>query len=226
MGAVLACAARTAGLSIRANRVPMVVLWGLAGVTLALYHFVPAVAESFSPLLEWEQTYGWRAAVVNRVVFTGIVPGVFLLSIRELRPQHPFVTLALQVAWCGMWGVLCDCMYVWVDCWFGAGMDTITVVLKVLFDQLPWTILVVMPANAVFYFWLGRDFSIRRMRTEWPKSFWREQILPMLLANWCVWIPVSAAVFLFPLPLRVHLNGFAAAFWTLACLHLGSRSKC
>ena len=113
VGAVLACAARTAGLSIRANRVPMVVLWGLAGVTLALYHFVPAVAESFSPLLEWEEAYGWRAAVVNRVVFTGIVPGVFLLLIRELRPQHPFVTLALQVAWCGMWGVLCDRMYVW-----------------------------------------------------------------------------------------------------------------
>lgn len=82
-----------------------------------------------------------------------------------------------------------------------------------------------MPLNALFYFWLGRDFSIRRMKTEWPKSFWGERVLPMLLVNWCVWIPVAVVVFLLPLPLRVHVNGFAASFWTLACLYLGSRSK-
>ncbi len=211
--------------SVKANAVPMVVLWALAVLLAALYYASPRVSEVFEPLVNLELTYGWRAAVVNRVVFTGFVPGLFLLMIRSIRPRYPLAKLGLQIVWCGLWGVLCDYMYVWVDALFGSGSDFRTVAAKVLFDQLPWTVLVVMPLNALFYFWLGRDFSIRRMKTEWPKSFWGERVLPMLLVNWCVWIPVAVVVFLLPLPLRVHVNGFAASFWTLACLYLGSRSK-
>ena len=212
--------------SVRANAVPMAVLWGASLLAVVLYSASPTVAGAFEPLRIWELTYGWRAAVVNRVVFTGIVPGVFLLAMRSIRPRYPLVKLVLQCIWCGLWGVLCDCLYVGIDILFGSGTDFATVAAKVLFDQLPWTVLVVMPANALFYFWLGRDFSFRRTKAEWPKSFWTERFLPMLLVNWCVWVPVSVAVFLFPLPLRVHVNGFAASFWTLACLHLGSRSDC
>lgn len=210
---------------MRANAVPMAVLWGASLLTVVLYSASPTVAGAFEPLRIWELTYGWRAAVVNRVVFTGIVPGVFLLAMRSIRPRYPLLKLVLQCVWCGLWGVLCDYLYVGIDALFGSGTDFATVAAKVLFDQLPWTVLVVMPANALFYFWLGRDFSFRRTKAEWPKSFWTERFLPMLLVNWCVWVPVSVAVFLFPLPLRVHINGFAASFWTLACLHLGSRSN-
>ena len=209
--------------SVKANAVPMVVLWGLAGLLAVLYYASPKVAGAFEPLVNLELTYGWRAAFVNRVFFTGVVPGLFLLTIRSIRPRYPLVKLCVQIVWCGLWGVFCDYMYVWVDVLFGAGMDFQTVAVKVLFNQLPWTVLVVMPANAVFYFWLGRDFSFGRAKAEWPENFWSERVLPMLLLNWCVWIPVMIVVFLFPLPLRVHINGFAASFWTLACLHLGSR---
>ena len=73
-----------------------------------------------------------------------------------------------------------------------------------------------------FYFWVGRGFSLRRTREEWPSGrFWRTLVLPFLFANWCVWVPVTIVVFLFPLPLRVHIVGFASAFWTLMCLRMG-----
>lgn len=211
--------------SVTANAVPMAVLWAAAVLLAVLYYASPEVAGLFEPLINWELACGWKAAVVTRVVFAGIVPGLFFLTISSIRPRHPLAKLFLQILWCGSWGVVCDHMYVWVDALFGSGTDPRTVAVKVLFDQLPWTVLVVMPANALFYFWLGRDFSIRRMKAEWPKSFWSERVLPMLLLNWCVWIPVTIAVFILPLPLRVHVNGLAASFWTLACLYLGSRAK-
>ena len=38
-------------------------------------------------------------------------------------------------------------------------------------------------------------------------------------------MPVSLAIFAFPLPLQVQLSGFAAAFWTLMCLQIGARTN-
>lgn len=213
----------TAGLdAAKANRLPMFVLWLIAAAMIVGYSTVPYVAASLDLLMELQLKFGWLAAFASRLVFTGLIPGLFLCSMRSLRPDRPLAVIAVQSLWCGMWGIVCDKMYILVDLMFGGGADVLSIALKVLFDQLPWTVLVIAPANAVFYFWVGRDFSLRRAREEWPSGrFWQTLVLPFLLANWCVWVPVTVAVFLFPLPLRVHIVGFASAFWTLICLRIG-----
>lgn len=208
----------------KANRLPMLVLWLLAAATVICYYTVPCVAAAFGPLMEFQLRYGPIAAFANRLVFTGLLPGIFLCSMKSIRPRHPLAVITVQSLWCGLWGVICDKMYIFVDWMFGGGTDALSVALKTLFDQLPWTVLVIAPANSAFYFWVGRGFSLRRTREEWPSgAFWRTLVMPFLLANWCVWVPVTVAVFLFPLPLRVHIVGFASAFWTLMCLRLGRR---
>lgn len=208
----------------KANRLPMLVLWLLAVSTVICYYTVPCVAAAFGPLMEFQLEYGCFAAFANRLVFTGLLPGIFLCSMKSIRPRHPLAVITVQSLWCGLWGVICDKMYIFVDWMFGGGTDVLSVALKTLFDQLPWTVLVIAPANAAFYFWVGRGFSLRRTREEWPSGrFWRTLVTPFLLANWCVWVPVTIVVFLFPLPLRVHIVGFASAFWTLMCLRLGRR---
>ena len=211
--------------SVKANRLPMAILWIAAMLTISCYCAFPRFAALFDPIIEWQHKYGWRAAFANRLVFTGLIPGVFLLAMKSIRPRRPIAVVAAQSLWCGAWGVVCDKMYVFVDWMFGGGTDSLSVVLKTLFDQLPWTVLVIAPSNAAFYFWVGRDFSWGRTRVEWPRCFWRTLVMPFLLSNWCVWIPVTVAVFMFPLPLRVHIVGFASAFWTLMCIHLGSRGE-
>ena len=208
----------------KANRLPMLVLWLLAAATVICYYTVPCVAAAFGPLMEFQLEYGCFAAFANRLVFTGLLPGIFLCSMKSIRPRHPLAVITVQSLWCGLWGVICDKMYIFVDWMFGGGTDALSVALKTLFDQLPWTVLVIAPANAAFYFWIGRGFSLRRTREEWPSGrFWQTLVLPFLFANWCVWVPVTIVVFLFPLPLRVHIVGFASAFWTLMCLRLGRR---
>ena len=206
----------------KANRLPMLVLWLLAAATVICYYTVHFVEVAFGPLMEFQLEYGCFAAFANRLVFTGLLPGIFLCSMKSIRPRHPLAVITVQSLWCGLWGVICDRMYILVDWMFGGGTDALSVALKTLFDQLPWTVLVIAPANAAFYFWVGRGFSLRRTREEWPSGrFWRTLVLPFLFANWCVWVPVTIVVFLFPLPLRVHIVGFASAFWTLVCLRMG-----
>ena len=99
------------------------------------------------------------------------------------------------------------------------------IVLWALADEFGLTLFLTAPADAAFFFWVGRDFSIARAWRERPQRFFFGLVLPNLISNWCVWIPVSLVIFAFPLPLQVQVSGFVAAFWTLMCLQIGLRTK-
>ena len=210
--------------SAKANAVPMVVLWIAAVVTAVAYYAVPGVAGLLEPLAKWQRDNGAVAAFLSLAVFCGVIPGVFICSIRSLRPRHPLATVFAMSVWCGLWGIVNNEMYAFLSRWLGDGRDIGTLVMKTAFDQFVWTVLAVAPANATFCFWLGRDFSFRRTRNEWPDDYVRTVFFPNLLANWIVWIPVLCAVFAFPLPLQIQLAGLASSFWALMCLQIGRRS--
>ena len=99
-----------------------------------------------------------------------------------------------------------------------------TLMKKTLVDQFVWTVFVIAPTNAVFFFWAGQGFSFRRMIRRWPKKWLGEVYFPNLLANWCTWIPVVAVIYAFPLVLQIQVAGFIGSFWTLMCLEIGRRS--
>ena len=74
------------------------------------------------------------------------------------------------------------------------------------------------------FFWVGRDFSLARVRREWKGPFFRRIVLPNLVSNWIVWIPLVTVVFLFPFSLQIFVNGIVCSFWTLMCLQIGKRT--
>ncbi len=211
--------------SVRANAVPMVALWALAAATVWAYYAFPSVAAALEPLRKWQAEGGWWAAFLNRVFFNGLLPGVFLLAIPSIRPRHVLLVIGAQALWGGCWGVATDFFFRWLDVLFGSGRDMATLFCKMMADAFGFTLLISAPADAAFFFWAGRDFSFARAWRERPKRFFLGLVLPNLISNWCVWVPVSLAIFAFPLPLQVQLSGFAAAFWTLMCLQIGVRTK-
>ena len=210
--------------SAKANAVPMVILWAVAVCLIVGYYCVPGAADCFKPLARWQRESGWLAAFLNLFFFCGVIPGVFIWSIRDLRPKYPLATLLVQSVWCGAWGVVNNEVYAVLSHWFGSGADIGTLLLKTAVDQFVWTVLVMAPVDAVFFFWLGRDFSFSRTRAEWPRSFVRGVVLPNLLSNWIVWIPVLCVIYAFPLPLQIQLAGIVGSIWTLLCLQIGRRS--
>ena len=185
---------------------------------------VPDVAKFLEPLAGWQEESGLLAAFLNRVVFCGVIPGVFLISIKSLRPRYPLRTIFLQSCWCGMWGVVVDLFYKLLDQMVGSGFDWKTLAIKTAADELVLTPFLISPADAVFFFWLGRGLSFECVRLEWPSDFASRLLAPNLIANWCVWIPASFAIFAFPLPLQIQISGLLSSLWTLMCLQIGMRS--
>ena len=208
-----------------ANAVAIVVLWLLALALVSCYFKFPQVPSLLEPLVEFQKHSGCLASALNRIVFSAFLPFVLQLFISSVRPKRMRLVLVAQIIWCAIWGALVDVLYTVMDLWIGSGCDFRTLLIKTCLNQFLWTAFVLAPANACFYFWIARDFSLRKARMEWPKDALCGVVLPNLISNWCVWIPVNMAVFLFPLPLQVQLSGIVGAFWTLLCLQIGARSR-
>ena len=210
--------------SARANLVPMVVLWMMALVLAVAYYRVPGAAKMLCPVRDLMAQYGWGAAFLSMVFYCGALPGLFFLFVRGIRPPRPWMTCALQGFWGGVMGSICNAFFAMQDVLFGAGADVQTLFTKMAVDQFVWTVLFVSPATAAYFFWVGRDCSWRRTRHEWPRRFYRQLVLPNLLPNWCVAIPVNLVIYAFPLSLRIHILGLTSAFWMLMCLQIGTRT--
>ena len=138
--------------SARANLVPMVVLWMLAGVSVGAYYLLAPFRGMFEPMADWQRAWGWRAAFVSQAVFCGILPGVFLLAIRSIRPRHPFLTILAQSLWCGGFGVCNNEVFHLMARVLGDNAHVSTVLAKAAFDQFVWTVAVIAPAIVTFSF--------------------------------------------------------------------------
>ena len=207
--------------AVKKNRLPMVVLWVVSVALVLAYYTLPAFSAALEPLARWQRESGWLAAFLNRVLFCGLVPGVFIICVRSLRPKHVVAVIAVQTAWSGICGVVSDCMFSLNAQLFGTGVDCLTLGVKTAVCQFVWTPLFFAPLGAIIYFWMGRDFSIPRVRRERPTRFYYGLVLPNLLVNWVLWIPVTYAIHTFPTPLQVQLSGLVSSLFSLLLLTIG-----
>ena len=144
------------------NAVPMVVLWALAAITVVCYYRVPFVAGFLEPLRAWQAENGAVAAFASRFVFCGLLPGVFMVTMRHLAVPRPLLVIAVQSLWSGLCGIVSGWMFELHALWFGTGIDFWTLAAKTAMNQFAWTPLYFAPVGALVYFWIGRDFSFRR----------------------------------------------------------------
>ncbi len=209
--------------SAKANKVPMFVLWVMATMLALSYYFVPRVALILEPVAEWQERWGPAASAANQVFFCGIVPGLFMLAVKSIRPRRAFLKVVVQSSWSATWGVVYFFFYGLQSRMFGSGHGWATLVPKMLFDQFVWSPLVAVPLNAAFYLWIGCEFSVSAASARMKDGFLGGVVLPNLVSSWCVWIPTVIAVYAFPPDLQVQVMGLVCSFWTLMCLELGRR---
>lgn len=210
--------------SIKANRLPMLVLWIVVIAISVAYWSLPAFASILEPLRRWQEQNGIAAAFTTQFVFCGVVPAIFLSTVREIKTDRHILKCCLQSVWSGCWGIVYLWFYAMQTKMFGSGHDLATLLCKTAFDEFVWTPLVPVPLTAMFFLWMGSGFSLAQTVKTCREGYFRRSVFPTLLSNWVVWIPAVAAVYAFPQNLQILVMGFVACFWNLVCLQLGRRA--
>jgi len=205
--------------SVKANLLPMVILWGLAGAAVGAYYLVPSVSQHMRAFADWQIAYGKFASFVNRFICGGLVPGAFLLTMPSIRPQHPVATVLAQSVWCGLMGIAVDVFFGLQGEWFGTEPTLGTAVAKTFVDQFGFCVFFVTPLNAVFYAWMGNGFSFRHEGRLLP--WFVRSYASNIVMNWAISIPTLIAVYSFPMELQMTVSGFVCAVWALLAIFLG-----
>ena len=153
--------------------------------------------------------------------FTGALAGGWLPELAKAiadpqarRARGRWGGVAFNTAFFALNGVVVDGLYRLESYLFGSQGTIGTVAAKVAFDQLvfspTWLLIIV-----ALFTWRQHGFSVAR---TWPllkDGFYRRRVLPLLLPNWCFWVPMVSIVYALPSSLQFLLFVLLLAAWSL-----------
>ena len=213
--------------SARALAVPAAILIA-GGVALVVsYYHVPAVSGAFAHVAELKAEYGYAFSFLLNFALAGVLPWIFRMSLRALRPEKPLSELLFGTLWWGGFAIVVDALYRLLGHLFdGRGWPASGVIAaKLSVDLCLFMPLFAAPVIALAHLWKDAGYDFGRLRAGMTRGWYRRLVLPNLIPNHMVWLPGATLVFCMPPHLQLTLSSLIACFWALMCLQIAARTK-
>jgi hypothetical protein len=197
----------------------------LAAVLLVVaYRASAPVRDLCAALVDLRRAGGLAFSAVASAVAGVLLPEVATLATLPAergRPGRPG-RLAFTTAFFFLNGTVIDLFYRLSAHVFGRAATPAIVAQKVAFDQFVFTPLWVAVIASLFA-WQKHGFRLTPTRADLSDGFLRRRLLPLLVPNWCFWIPMCAVIYALPVPLQFLLFVFALAAWSLIMVFIAAR---
>lgn len=198
----------------RANLRPGLILWAMALLVVGGYYFSHQARADLDALAAFKQRWGYGFAIVSTALWGAVIPSVFLRLFHRKHMLSLGSFIFLVVFW-GCKGAEVNWLYEVLARVVGTDSSLRTVLIKCSLDQLLYGPLWAVPTLALAYLWRDKGFSWRRTWAALDRHFYETTALPMLLANWGVWIPTVAAIYALPTGLQLPMQNLALCLWSL-----------
>lgn len=213
------------GEAARANLVPALILQMLMLTIVLAYYFSPAMAEMLNRVAEFKRAHGLVFVVLAAVVAASILPEIFLVVFFQrgkVRIEN-FRNLLFTAPIWAIDGIAVDYLYRGLAAWLGDTGSPAVVFAKICIDQFGYNIFFAAPYGVLAYQWKHSGYSFAELRDSLTIAWYRDKIVPTLLATWAVWIPVMAMIYSLPLALQFPLFSLALTFWVLLLTYMTNR---
>ncbi|MBK1833020.1 hypothetical protein [Roseibacillus ishigakijimensis] len=199
----------------KSNLLPGALLWTVGLVLVIAYYQSPVVAQTFDHIGIWKNRYSPWFAMVSTALFGSLIPWLAQLAFLPRERRMPFRQVPWLFLFWALHGWQVDKLYELQAHVFGNAIDAATIVRKTLVDQFVWVPLLAVPQVLLSYLFIEHGLSGKRFGEALRrKSYW-ERAIPLMIANWVVWVPSVSLVYLFPLPLQLPLMNLILALWCL-----------
>ncbi|MEO8613540.1 MAG: hypothetical protein ABI600_00240 [Luteolibacter sp.] len=201
----------------RANLVPGLIVQTLMLALLLAYYFYPPTRNWLDALAEIKARWSYGYSAMNSLVAGAIIPEllrILLFQGCKFRRANFSNMLFTVPFWCTM-GMIVDFFYRCQAGWFGQEATFLVILKKVLVDQFLYNPLFACPVTTWLYDWKTRGFETEGTSVFFTVAYYRDNILPTLLATWGVWIPVVSILYSLPSLLQIPLFGLALSLWVM-----------
>lgn len=209
----------------RANLIPGLILQALMLALLLGYYFHPATTAWLDRLADLKLRWGFGYSALSAVIAGALIPEIMRILVFQkgrARRENSANLLFTIPFWCGM-GMLVDAFYRTQAFVFGAEPTFQVVAVKVLCDQLLYSPFIATPLTCWLYDWKLAGFPFAGAHRWFTMDYSRDVMLPVVFANWGVWIPVVAVLYSLPSTLQIPLFGLALSLWVMLLTWMSER---
>jgi hypothetical protein len=96
-----------------------------------------------------------------------------------------------------------------------SGGAFMTILKKTLVDEFVWVPFFAVWQLVLGYLLIEKKGSVTEFRAALKRKPFLQRVIPLMIANWVVWIPAVSLIYLFPLPLQLPLMNIVLALWCL-----------
>lgn len=209
----------------RANLLPGLILQALMLALLLGYYLHPATTAWLDRLADLKLRWGFGYSALSAVIAGAFIPEIMRIAVFQKgspRRENAANLLFTIPFWCGM-GMLVDAFYRTQALVFGAEATLRIVAMKVLVDQFIYSPFIATPLTCWLYDWKLAGYRVAGSRRFLTRAYARDVMLPVVFANWGVWIPVVAILYSLPSTLQIPLFGLALSLWVLLLTWISER---
>jgi hypothetical protein len=188
----------------------------MIGLLLA-YQFYPPTKEWLDRLALLKADWGYAYSALNAILAGACIPELLRILVFQkarFRRENRSNLIFHIPFWCGM-GMMVDFFYRCQEGWFGSEVTLVVVVKKVLVDQFLYTPLFAAPVTAWLYHWKNLGYPLCRPREAFTLAYYRDRVVPTVVAIWGVWIPIVTVLYSLPSLLQIPLFGLALSLWVM-----------
>jgi hypothetical protein len=188
------------------------------------YAFSDRVRAACADLAAWRTAGGWLLTMVTAAAAGGLMPELAKLITDRAHTWRAarIPEVLFNVAFFAVDGLVIDGLYRGEARLFGDDAHVTTVMAKTAFDQFVFTPVWSVAIVALFLF-RRRGFSWTATRPALRAGFFRQRVVPLLIPNFCFWIPIVSIVYALPGPLQFLMFAFALAAWSLIMVFVASQ---
>jgi len=212
--------------SARANLWPGFVLQAFALAVVLGYYFNPPSRAAFTRLADLRNETGMLFGIVSTGLLGGLIPLLYLKSAPSTRTQ---VTWRQGLVLTGFWsykGIEISLWYALMAWGIGASADVRTIAIKAFLDLFVFCPFWAIPEAAIVYLWCKTGFNTQAVAADLRAPRWyARRVLPMLFANFGVWLPLVCIIYALPTPLQLPLQNIMLCFFTLMLAHMSHRES-
>ncbi len=210
--------------AVRNNLRPGIVLWIMLMLFMLGYFYSDRFREILSNVAVFKENTGRIFSFGIYFMAAGIMPELLKVVLTQrfrVTGKNIANTLYLGTIF-GIVGVIVDVFYQFQAQWFGDGNTFTTLTCKTLVDQFLFSP-VMNCWILILLIWRDNKFDSGKLKSILKDKFLTSRLLPVLVANFCIWLPGVIVVYIMPTPLQIPVAATILCFWVLILTYIENR---
>ena len=208
-------------LAVRTYWLAMLIVQFLALAVALSYYWIDSAAAVFASIGGWKSHGGLFFSAITTVISGGVFPELLKRFFRPAGIAPPKTSeLAHQFVMWALVGMLIDLFYRVQTHLFGNGTDALTLLKKILVDQLIFAPLICTPFVVAWFLLYEKDYQLRPWLRALTLSFFIERETPIMVAIYSFWPVMLLIIYSLPADLQFPLFLFANSAYSILMIFI------